>query len=330
MSWGEIGKALNSTIKTSDFMPLDAMIKNISKTLLFPKWTKCAIESEEVVIPKDGMYKIIACGRGGARSTGGGGCSIDQRQYFAGDVITLTVNGIASAVCVARGLTMTANAASSTNGGTAVGGNVANYKGGNSTDVATERDSLGCAAGARQNGQSGGNGGILGGEGGTNSSSSSVSSGNGGDGGYIGGKGGGSFSRYLSGRGGNGGILGGHGGDSSSSTSAGEAVAADGGDGGYIGGKGGNITTSGNSTGNPLRFAGRGGNGGILGGKGGNVASVNSNPGTGGTGGGIDGAPGSIATGGAGGFTGMYWTLPFAPEILQYVHGNPIIFLEEV
>ena len=279
----------------------------------FPKWTKCVLASGSLIIPKDGTYKITACGAGGLRSRGGGGCAIDQRAYNAGDVISLTVSGLASAICSTQGLSITANGTANANGATASGGNVANYTGGNAQTG--QMDSLGCAAGAA-NQSGGGTGGVIGGEGGVISTNTGPG-GNGGAGGIVGGPGGGPDSNNagVGGTGGTGGVIGGKGGTGRYSNGGA------GGTGGVIGGNGGDSQYAG---------GGNGGNGGVIGGNGGrrNIVGTPANvvylDGVGGAGGAVSGR------GTAGGFSGMGWAVPFAPEIAIWTFGNAIIFLEEV
>jgi len=314
--WGFGKKAINSTIGTEDFKPLDSFIGEISESLIIPtNFTKAVIASGSFTIPKDGTYKIIACGAGGASRIGGGGCAIDQRDYMEGDILTLTVSGVASAVCSSRSLSMTANATTTVTGATASGGNVGNYTGGNCTATKTDRDSLGCGAGGYGTSSlEGGDGGIIGGDGYIYTGTTSSGGGAGGNGGIIGGNGGdvtNSSSTGIGGIGGSG-MFGGFGGSS---------VTGDGGDGGtgtYVGGVGGHSTHN---------DGGDGGDSGIIGGNGGD-----GNGGIGGKGGNaglLKGLSACSTAGGEGGFNGMYWAIPFK-EVADWTKGNAIIFIEEV
>ncbi len=329
--WGFGKKAVNSTIGTSNFKPLNSFIEEISNSLLIPKFTKAVIASGSFTIPKDGTYKIIACGAGGTSAVGGGGCAIDQRDYVAGDVLTLTVSGSASAVCSARSLSMTANGTTTTAGATASGGNVANHTGGTSSTTASLRNSNGCGAGGHSSGDAGGNGGVIGGNG-----YNGDSGGAGGYGSIIGGNAG---YTYVSGsnnrkNGGNSGVFGGAG--SNDTYPNGTRVAGDGGT-GIVGGDGGTVTDGVDTA---RHYGGNGGNGTLVGGNGGTVipdvprlmgsvyASVG---GSGGAGGGVPGQPGGLFSGGAGGNSGMGWAIPFKEvKTENWTKGNAIIFIEEV
>ena len=304
-----------------------AKIDSIYSELMIPKFTKAIIASGSFTIPKDGTYKIIACGAGGKSAVGGGGCAIDQRDYVEGDTLIVTVSGSSSAICSARGLSMTANGTTTATGAKASGGNVANYTGGTSAD--SGRDSDGCgASGYSTTYITGGNGGIIGGDGytGTNTTTGGTG-GNGGNGGIMGGNGGvGGASNSSSGTGGTGGtgIFGGTGGaGGKGGSSSGEKGA------GGIGGigiiKGGDGGTCG-SVGANGNAGGAGGNGGILGGNGGTGTTMGGN---GGNAGFLKGEIATTTAGGKGAFTGMPWAIPFI-EVFNWTKGNAIIFIEEV
>ncbi len=326
---GKIGEPADTT-DTTVFGKLNGVgdvftkgISPISESLMIPKFTKAIIASGSFTIPKDGTYKIIACGAGGTSGVGGGGCAIDQREYFEGDVLTLTVSGSASVVCSARSLSITANGTTTTAGATASGGNVANYTGGSSVSTTSSRNSNGCGAGgyfASASTAYGGSGGIIGGDGYSGSSENMVAYG--GDGGIIGGYGGSaSYGANSTALNGGTGIFGGNGGNASSTSSS--KYGGNGGNGIYVGGNGGNATNASGGNG------GNGGNGGVMGGNGGNTANTSSNGGIGGNAGRLKGGNYSLTLGGAGAYNGMYWTIPFK-EVLSWTKGNAIIFIEEV
>lgn len=340
-----LGLKMNSTIGTPAEKTLDKLfdseIATIFEGLKIPKFTKAVIASGSFTIPKDGTYKIIACGAGGASEKGGGGCAIDQRDYVAGDILTLTVSGAASAVCAARSLSMTANGTTKKTGATASGGNVANYTGGTCTATLSTSHSSGCGAGGSDMGASreytgcGGDGGIIGGDAYPNHDCT------GGTGGIIGGNSSGGATAHLP-KGGYGGIFGGNGGDNSSagsSKASATMVGGEGGDGGYVGGNGG----YGGSSTSSYKGAkgGNGGYGSVLGGTGGDGgSSASSTGGKGGDGGSCSIFKGNAGTepvtnvggiGGSGAFNCALWTIPFKEvKTEKWTKGNAIIFIEEV
>lgn len=307
----DIKKFLNSlTPNDPQFKPLDQSINELSHLIIdmlkYPyPYIDYATASKSITIPRDMSLKVYAIGQGGTGGfggngggtpqTGGGGagCAIDQRNYKKGDVIVCDINSARTTVtCSKQGTSMQANAGVGQTGGTATGGNIANYTGGAGGAAITTASSAGTAS----DGCAGGGGGKY--------MNNSITAGNGGIGGVSGGNGGDTYSNltitHSAGLGGNGGLFGGNGGRGN----RGQAdirggTGGNGGSGRIIGGRGGNGGTSWSGGGG---LGGHGGNSDTIGGDGGTGGSIEGSSGSGGRGG--NGGNSGLCVGGSGGYGG--------------------------
>ena len=106
MSWAEIKRAVNSSLGTSSFKPLNEYIKDVLINENFGGAT-IITESQTWTANKSGVYKVICVGEGGTAtdtsSGGSGGVVVEKVLANQGDSYNIVIDGDArfGSLCIA-------------------------------------------------------------------------------------------------------------------------------------------------------------------------------------------------------------------------------------
>lgn len=96
MSWAEIKRAINSSLGTSSFKPLNEYIKDVLTNENFGEAT-IITESQVWTANKSGVYKVICVGEGGTAtdtsSGGSGGVVVEKVLANEGDSYNIVIDG---------------------------------------------------------------------------------------------------------------------------------------------------------------------------------------------------------------------------------------------